>query len=231
MLKSCLIAICLYTSAAWAISPNEIIKKVDEVRNPAESYFMEVSIKSSTESEDSRFSVFLKGNDKTLVKVLAPKKLLGRNMLMLDENMWVYVPNLKRSVRVSLSQKLIGEAANGDISRMRWAGDYIAKIEKENKTHYFLSLEQSRKGLTYPKIKVSVDKKTFHPLKAKFLTMSGKTIKTAEYQNYKTFAGKARPSKIHIVDSLKQNNFSDILVETMQVRELPDSMFTEKNLE
>ena len=41
------------------------------------------------------------------------------------------MPSLKRAIRVSLSQKLMGEAANGDISRMRWYGDYNVKIEKQ----------------------------------------------------------------------------------------------------
>lgn len=221
----------LVAGNALAIDPTEILQKVDDVRNPAESYFMSVRIKSSTEKEDSTFQVSLKGNDKTLVKVLAPKKILGRNMLMLNENMWVYVPNLKRSVRVSLSQKLIGEAANGDISRMRWAGDYDAKIEKEDKKEYVLFLEQKKKGLTYSKIRARVEKNTFHPLKAEFLTMSGKVVKTAEYKNYKEYAGKMRPSLIHIVDALKSDNYSDIMIEKMEVRNLPDSMFTEKNLE
>ena len=46
---------------------------------------------------------------------------------------WVFIPNLKRSVRVGLSQKLTGQAANGDISRMRWSGDYTPKLLKETK--------------------------------------------------------------------------------------------------
>lgn len=216
---------------AWAITADEIIKKVDEIRNPAESYFMNVRIKSSKESEDSTFSVSLKGNDKTHVKVLGPKKLMGRNMLMIDENMWVYVPNLKRSVRVSLSQKLVGEAANGDISRMRWSGDYDAKILKEGKKEYLISLSQKKKGLTYPGVQVLVDKKTFHPVSAAFLTMSGKVVKNAEYRTFKKMAGKMRPSVIHIADALNKDSYSDIIVESMEMRNLPDSMFTEKNLE
>jgi len=221
----------LFSINAWSITADEIIKKVDDIRNPAESYYMNVRIKSSKEAEDSTFSVSLKGNDKTHVKVLGPKKLMGRNMLMIDENMWVYVPNLKRSVRVSLSQKLVGEAANGDISRMRWSGDYDAKMLKEGKKEFLLSLTQKKKGLTYPGVQVQVDKKTFHPIKAAFLTMSGKVVKNAEYRSYKKMAGKMRPSVIHIEDALNKDSYSDIIVESMEVRNLPDSMFTEKNLE
>ena len=68
---------------------------------------------------------------------------------MLDENMWVFIPNLKRSVRVGLSQKLTGQAANGDISRMRWSGDYTPKLLKETKKSWLLHLQAKKKGLTH----------------------------------------------------------------------------------
>src|SRR5687768_13390094 len=116
--------------AAESVTPEAIIEKADAIRNPAESFRMQVQVKNS-EGDSSRFEVLTKGKDKTLIKTLAPRRDLGRNMLMLEENMWAYIPNLKRAVRVGLNQKLTGEAANGDISRMRWSGDYDAKLENE----------------------------------------------------------------------------------------------------
>lgn len=220
-----------FSLSSWAIGPEEILKNADEVRNPSESYFTKIRVKSSNEPEDYKFDVFLKGNNKTLIKSLAPKKIIGRNMLMIDENMWVYVPNLKRAVRVSLSQKLVGEASNGDISRMRWFGDYSAKIEKEDAKQYVLYLEQLKKGLTYPKLRVFIEKKTFNPIKAEFLTLSDKVLKHSEYLDYKEMAGKKRPSRIKITDAMKVDNYSEIMIDAVEVRKLPDSMFTEKSIE
>jgi outer membrane lipoprotein-sorting protein len=145
--------------------------------------------------------------------------------------MWVYIPNIRRSVRVSLSQKLTGEAANGDISRMRWAGDYTHKVESKDAKEWRLSLEATKKGLTYSKINVWIDAKDKRPLKAEFLTLSGKTIKTAIYQKYEKVLGMMRPSQIHIVDNLRKDQFSDIFIEKMENKNFPDSLFTEKSLE
>lgn len=208
----------------------DLLEEVDKYRNPSDAYLMQVRIVSPKE-EDASFLVYLKGNDKTLIKVLAPKKNLGRNMLMIGENMWVYVPNIRRSVRVSLNQKLTGEAANGDISRMRWAGDYSYKVEKKNAKEWELFLEAKKTGLTYSKIRVWVDAKDKRPLKAEFLTLSGKVIKTATYEDYQNTLGMMRPRKIHIVDNLKKDQFSNILIEKMENKAFPDSMFNEKSLE
>lgn len=218
------------TTFAWA-QDDKLLEEVDSYRNPSSSYLMQIKITSSKEAEVSQFLVYLKGNDKTLIKVMAPKHNIGRNMLMLGENMWVYVPNVRRSVRVSLNQKLTGEAANGDISRMRWAGDYGVKIEEKGKKEWKLFLEAKKEGLTYSKIRTWVDALDKRPLKAEFMTVSGKIIKTATYEDYKNLLGKTRPTKIHIVDNLKKDQTSDILVEKMENKNFPDVLFNEKSLE
>src|SRR4051794_12065052 len=112
----------LVASASGAETPSaeEVIQKVDQVRNPSDSYFMSVEVTSPDGKQAStKFDVSLQGNAKTLIKTVEPARDRGRNLLMLNEEMWAYIPNLKRAVRVSLSQKLTGQAANGDISRMR----------------------------------------------------------------------------------------------------------------
>ncbi len=226
-----MIAFLLAVAISHAQVPADVLQKVDAVRNPAESYRMDVKVTSSDESEPAQFQVFLKGNDKTLVKVLGPRKNLGRNMLMLRENMWVYIPNLKRAVRVSLSQKLTGQAANGDISRMRWHGDYTAMMEAQDKKTWTLHLKSTKKGLTYDQLRAWVEEKTFHPLKAHFLTVSGKVVKEAEYTDYKSLLGRQRPTRIRITDHLNKDRTSDIIVESMAAQTSPDALFTERSLE
>lgn len=209
----------------------DLLERVDSYRNPSDSFIMTVMIKSTTEEDVSKFLVYMKGNSKTLIKVLAPPKNLKKNMLMLDENMWVYIPNIRRAVRVSLNQKLTGEAANGDISRMRWSGDYDYKIEKEGKEKTVLFLTHKKKNLTYAKIRVWIKTSDKSPIKADFLTLSEKVIKTAFYENYTKLLGKNRPMRIRIVDHLKKDNESIIDIVELKNANLPDSLFQEKSLE
>lgn len=212
------------------IDPNQILQMVDDIRNPKDSYIMNVKIESSEDEEDSLFEVSIKGNDKTLVKTLEPKRDRGRVLLMLDENMWVFIPKLGRSVRISLSQKLSGQAANGDISRMKWSGDYNAIVENEEKDHWILLLEATKKGLTYDKIRVWVNKKNNHPSKVEYLSLSKKILKVGEYKEFKELAGRIRPTVLEIQNSLKLTDKSKITILNMEVKELQDSMFNQKNL-
>ena len=105
------------------------------------------------------YEVSVQGNSKTLIKTLEPAREVGKDSLMLGEDMWVVFPSLKRPVRVTLSQRLTGEAANGDIARMRWSGDYSSKIESQDSTIWTLFLTAKKKGLTYEKLRIVVSKK------------------------------------------------------------------------
>jgi outer membrane lipoprotein-sorting protein len=212
-------------------SPEEILKKADEIRNPGESYLMKIEVVNGAQSENrSLFEVAIQGNHKTLIKTLEPARDRGRNMLMLDENMWAFIPNLNRAVRVALNQKLTGQAANGDISRMRWSGDYTPTLESETPTAWILFLSANKKGLTYDKIRVWVEKKNFFPLKAEFLTLAGKPLKTAVYQDNLMLAGKLRPGTMKIQDALRSDDISFIHVKEMKIKTFPDSLMNQNSL-
>ncbi len=234
LIASVLGVLAFHTIAAdnhTANSPDEIIQKADAVRNPASSYFIQVEVKSTEDPSDVHvFNVAIQGNQKTRIETVQPKRDRGRTLLMLGENMWVYVPNLKREVRVSLNQKLTGQAANGDISRMRWSGDYTAQKETVTESEWQLLLTSAKKGLTYDKIRVWIQKDNFHPLRAEYLSSQGKVLKKATYQNYQTLAGGVRPSEIVIQDAAKPSETSVITIKEMHVRTFPAAVFNKNEL-
>ncbi len=212
-------------------SPEEILKKADEVRNPAESYFLRMEVQSTDAPDDPmELEVSLQGNTRTLVKTVRPVRDKGRKMLMQDQNMWVFMPNLKRSVRVGLSQRMVGQTANGDITRQRWSGDYSVELESQTAGEWVLGLKASKQGLTYDRLRIWVQKKTFHPIKAEFLTASGKILKRAQYLDYKTLCGRVRPNRIVIADAIKQADQSTLKVLQMEVKTFPSSIFYPENL-
>lgn len=228
---SSFILILGFSSVASASdNPNEILKKADDIRCPAEDFVMNVTILDKKENKESKLEVFTKGQTKTLIKTLAPARDKGRNLLMLDESMWAWVPNLNRSVRVSLNQRLMGEAANGDISRMRWAGDYDVKIKSEDKTKWVLDLVAKKKGLTYEKIQAHVEKSSYRPIKAFYLSLAGKPLKVAVFKDYKNLAGAQRPSQIQIRDANVRDKLTIIQIESIEKKSLPEAMFSQESL-
>jgi hypothetical protein len=220
-----------FARTAWgAPAPGEILQHADDVRNPAESYFLKLTI-DSADGEPWDLEVSSNSNRQCLARTIAPARERGRAMLMVDEDMWAYLPNLKRSVRVALNQRLVGQAANGDITRTRWAGDYTATIEAEEASDYRLFLTANKKGLTYEKIRAWIEKGTFRPLHAECLNLAGHPLKTLTYGKYKDLCGKTRPSEIVVADAVRASDHSTMTIRAMELRKFPDSMFTPESLQ
>ncbi len=210
------------------VSADHWVKEADNIRNPADSYQMKIKVE--TPENTSLFDVYLKGKSKTLIVTKEPARDVGRNMLMLDRDFYAYVPNLKRSMRLSLAQKLSGQVANGDISRTRWAGDYAVTKEKESATEVQLLLKANADNLTYAAIRLWIKKENSQPLRADYLALNAKTIlKRASFENYKQIAGALRPSQIKIEDTNKQVSYIHIL--SMERKSFEDSYFTTRNME
>ncbi len=206
----------------------KLLERADDIRNPSKAFTMRIQVKS--DDSEQEFEVMLKGTDKTLIVAKAPARDLGRNMLMLDRDFYTYIPNLKRSMRLSLAQKMSGQVANGDIARTRWAGDYNVKVEGTDAKETQLLLDGNKKNLTYQKIRLWVDTASARPLRADFLGLDGKTLlKKAVFEDYKTFAGAQRPGRLRISDTGGKQ--STITITNMTARDLGDSIFSTTNLE
>lgn len=227
MIHGISLVLFLAIPAYAAESPMSILEKADRIRNPTQSFVMKVKVTSSGEDTARVFEVSTKGDNKTHVKTLAPSRDVKRDLLMVGQNMWAFIPNLNRAVRVSLSQKLSGEAANGDITRMRWSGDYEVTEESADAKSWTLLLTANKTGLTYEKVRVQVEKDTFRPIRAEYLTKAEKVLKYAVFQNYARLAGEVRPTVIEIQDAVRADKKSRIEIESMVIQNLPETLFSE----
>ena len=219
----------LFVQSSFALdNPAEMVKKADNIRNPSSSYEMKIKVESPDNT--SVFQVYLKGQDKTLVVTKEPARDKGRNMLMLDRDFQAYVPNLKRSMRLSLAQKLSGQVSNGDISRTRWYGDYDVSKESETAKEVQLFLKGKKDNLTYAAIRLWLKKGNYQPERAEYLGLNGKTIlKKAKFEGYKNMAGAIRPTTLKIEDTNGQTSTIQIL--EMNSKEMDESFFTTRNME
>jgi outer membrane lipoprotein-sorting protein len=205
-----------------------LLKKADEIRNPSDTFKMRVDVK--TDDGNASYEVFVKGKDQSVIVTKGPAKEVGRNMLMLEKDFYLYMPNLKRSLRLSLSQKLTGQVANGDIARTRWYGDYDVLVEKGGAKESQLLLSAKASGLTYQKIRLVVATDSGRPLSAEYLSLDGKVVlKKAVFGPFKSLAGQQRPAEIRIEDASGKS--SRIVILSMEKTTLPDAFFTQGKLE
>lgn len=85
-------------------------------------------------------------------------------------------------------------------------------------------------GVTYAKVRLWIGEKDNRPLKAEFHALSGRLLKTCRYEEYKSMAGRPRPTRLVMEDALKSGDVSVLSYEAMTIRQLPEKIFTKDYL-
>lgn len=212
----------------------ELLKKVDDVRRPGTDFSVEVAIHTNSGGGGrlSKYEVMVNGDRDTLVKTVYPPNDKGQAMLMKGRDFWVYLPTVDQPVRLSLSQRLIGQVSNGDIARMNFSGDYEGTLlrteEAEGKKIAVLALTATADWVTYGKAILWVSLPDAHPIRAEFYTASDILLKTCEFAKYEKLAGTVRPSQLIFVDATKKEERSVLTYSNMRAKKIPGKYFTKE---
>ena len=223
------------SQAHAALRPEEILKAADEARGNVAGIAWEVTIASSDAERDAETQVYdIKARGFNVAGTnLAPPKYRGNKILMLNTSMWFYKPGLNKPVPISLRQKLIGDAAYGDIAATNYADNYtaaeLADEDVAGEPCHVFELTARNDKVTYDRIRYWVSKRRLVGVKAEYFTVSGKKIKSAtmEYANQVSLDGKARPflSRITLQGELMNGALTYLNVRNPRIEPLPDYVF------
>ncbi|MGE5099429.1 MAG: outer membrane lipoprotein-sorting protein [Deltaproteobacteria bacterium] len=219
------------------VKARKIVEDADRIRFPAEGFQVDVSIVTTGDDrdpEERKYRVLSKGNENTVVMITEPAAERGQIMLMKGRDLWVFLPNVSQPVRLSLSQRLTGQVANGDLARANFAGDYNPKIVRtetiEGQRYTVLELTAIDRSVTYQRVLYWVNEATSAPYRAEFYSVSNRLLKSCTYGKFENVLGKLRPTQLVMTDALHQGEKSVLDYTGMKLRDLPDKVFTKDYL-
>jgi len=223
--------VCRAATPANTPDADAILKRADAFRNGWPSYVLHVRItnfEGDKSDEVKLYEVSQKGTEKTYVEFMSPREK-GQHLLMLGDDMWVYLPDTSRPIRITPLERLSGDASNGDIARTNYAADYtpvflrteMVGAERCN----VLELTAKRKGATYQRILFWVRVEDARPVKAEFYLTSGKHIKSATFDEYASVGGKMQLRRMTLYDEIRHNSHSVLEYSGIAPRELADKLF------
>ncbi|WP_082464458.1 outer membrane lipoprotein-sorting protein [Dethiosulfatarculus sandiegensis] len=219
---------------AGELNPARILELADQARGNVKGVKWRIDLTSQERERVQKQSLCIEAKDfNCLATTLAPPKLKGRKLLMLDRNMWFIKPGLRKPVPISSRQKLMGGASNGDLASTNYAGDYVVKNITREKLDgdpcWVIDLKGKTKKVTYDRIRYWVSESRMVGVKAQFFTVSGKLLKTAvfEYKNrINTGEGEhAFISRMTIKDQLLKTNTTTMDYSRVEIKEIPASTF------
>ncbi|HEX7439282.1 MAG TPA: outer membrane lipoprotein-sorting protein [Caldimonas sp.] len=183
-------ALTLGAAHAFAQDVPALLKAADKYRLSSENMQIETQIRvfntDGTPDKERRYTVFAQTGHQSLVLMQSPAEK-GQKVLMLGDDFWLLMPGSQRPLRISPMQKLIGDASTGDIATMGWATDYTGTLAGEERCGepaqdcLHLSLQASRKGVTYQRIELWLGKARHEPVKADLYVQSDKLAKQARF--------------------------------------------------
>ena len=224
------ILISLVFSPLFAADNNQLLERVDRNLNPEsyESYRKLVNIEPSGREKEFVLFTIKKGKDKVAALFISPASEKGRSTLRLDENMWLYIPNVGKPVRITSLQSVVGGIFNNaDILRLDYAEEYDVKEVEDLGTELLLHLKAKTNAVAYDQIKMWVDNEKYLPSKIECLTEASMLIKTIYFKQIKDFGeGIVRPSVIETDSPLHQGYKSVMIFAGIKHREFKDEVFT-----
>jgi outer membrane lipoprotein-sorting protein len=231
MKKLLWVALCLIAlPAAAAIDGTEILKKVDRNLEPEtyESYRQLTDIQPDGSKKVSVLYTMKKGRDKVVALFLAPASDKGRVTLRLADNMWLYIPDVGRPIRITSLQSVTGSVFNNaDILRIDYTAEYNVETTEEQKDAYLLSLKAKTGEVAYDKLKMWVDKQALLPVTIECYAASGLLLKTLHFSNVKDFGGGIkRPATLETDSPLYKGYKSVMQWSGLKKRDFPDEIFT-----
>ena len=220
----------IFACPVYAIDGDELLKQVDRNLNPEsyEAYRKLINIEPDGRKKEFILFTVKKGKDKVAALFISPASEKGRSTLRLDENMWLYIPNVGKPIRITSLQSVVGGVFNNsDILRLDYAAEYNVKGLEDNENEYLLQLKAKAKNVAYDKLRMWVDKKRLLPLKVECLTESSMLIKTLYFKNVKDFGGGIkRPADIETDSPLYKGYKSVMLFAKIKEKKLKDEVFT-----
>jgi hypothetical protein len=210
-----------------------LVERADAVRFPQGGFECEVAIVSTApgEADDARrYRLLSRGNEASLVMTVEPAAERGQILLMRGRDLWIFLPSVSQPVRLSLSQRLTGQVANGDLARANFAGDYAPRLagteDLDGESCWRLQLTAVDRGVTYGRVVYWVRRANGWPHRADFHALSGRRLKSCRYEAFRDMAGRVRPTRLVMDDALRDGSRSVLEYSGMRLRDLPDRIFT-----
>ncbi|MCD6153593.1 MAG: outer membrane lipoprotein-sorting protein [Syntrophobacterales bacterium] len=220
----------MFATPVYAIDGNELLKKVDRNLNPDsyESYKKLINIEPNGKKKEFILFTVKKGKDKVAAIFISPASEKGRSTLRLGENMWLYIPNVGKPIRITSLQSVVGGVFNNsDILRLDYSSEYNVEKMEDIGDEYILHLKAKTKTVAYDKLKMWVNKEKLVPVRIECLTETFMLVKTIYYKNVTDFGGGImRPAVIETDSPLYKGYKSVMIFAKMKARELNDEVFT-----
>lgn len=212
----------LLAGTAMAITPEEILRQVDE-NEKIDTAYMEASmvVQSGARQMTKNMRIWSQGGDKAMVEFTNPGDR-GTRYLKLGSEMWIYSPEAEEVVKISghmLRQGMMGsdfsyqDALEAEKLRDLYNVKLLGEEEKGGRQNYVLELTaKPGKEVSYYRRKMWVSKTEFVGIREELYAQSGKLLKVSNVQKVEKFGNRFYATEATMENLLKKNSSTKMII-------------------
>ncbi len=225
-------------SSNQKISPSEYIRKSeDNLRGNSQEGQVEMEIHSKGAVRKIKFNYWSKDRNKTLIKILEPAKEAGSGNLRQELNLWRYLANVDRVVKIPPSMMLQSwmgsDFTNDDIvNASSLSNDYTHKIQAQAGNKVVIEcIPKPNAPVVWGKIIETIQMPGFVSVEREFYNEKGEKIKTMTGEDLREQDGRRIAFKYTMVNHRKENQKTILRYQRIKFDSLKsDSVFTQNKL-
>lgn len=237
------VLIAFSPAESQAPTATEMVRRYDRLlRGETNQWRVEMTVKTPRWERSYRMASWMKGERKTLIRVLQPKKSEGQGFLKIDYSLWMYLPTVERTIMIPPSmmlQDFLGSDFSYDdlVKAGRVVDDYTHRLLREEsldgkKTWVIELIPKPEAPVVYGKLVLWLREGDAIPVRQEFFDEGGELLKTLHYSEVRQFNDRAIPTLWHFVNDVKRGNTTDLkIIEARFNLPLADELFTQRRLE
>jgi outer membrane lipoprotein-sorting protein len=190
--------------AAAPLDAHELSRRLDELYRSATSRgTMRMTVTTPYYERTLRMRVWSRGMEETLVRILYPPKEEGTATLKRGNEMWNYLPKIKKTIRVPPSMMMASwmgsDFTNDDLMReTTWESDYDVSLAPAPPAGRVGLVYIPRPGapVTWSKVVVWLDAERLLPLAEEYHDEKGRMARVMRFEEVGLLGGRTLPKRV-----------------------------------
>ena len=225
------------------LTPKQILDKVDDLFRSRSSHgFGTMTVATAHWKRSLSLEMWSKGKDKSLVRILAPKKEKGTTTLRAGNDIWNYLPKVNRVIKLPSSMMAaswMGSHFTNDdlVKESRMADDYTFEItfvgEDEGEEVVEVTCHpKPEAAVVWGKVVVRARGKDYLPLSIKYFDEDLQLARTMTFSKVSELGGRMLPAVVTMVPEEKPDESTIVRYEKMEFDiGLDDDFFSLRTLQ
>lgn len=225
------------------LTAEDILNKVDDLyRGDSSEGTMTMEIITENWSRTLTMDFWTKGKDRSMFKILSPKKEKGTATLRSENDIWNYLPKVNRTIKVPssmMSQAWMGSHFTNDdlVRETRMADDYDFEISFEGERDEqdvveITCIPKDDAAIVWGKVELTVRTLDYIPLTMLYFDEDMALMRTMTFSELRDVDGQEIPTRMTVIPSDKEGESTVVIYDeiTFDV-DIDDDFFSLRNLQ